>query len=395
MLRDRVVLALLIAPLGSCCLEIASGGSTTSGDLQPGAGGCSAGGIGGSSHPGVTTLAGNGFTTVTSYGTICDDVDGPGGPTGAAQLCGPQAVALGNQCDLYVADIWGIRRVDAAANVTTFYEFAGLRDAGFSIGASGMAVDAAGNVYLGDSSNNRIWKVAPNGAPTILAGNGTEGFADGTGGPTGTAQFDAPWGLALDSSGNVYVADSNNNRVRAVDPSGNVTTLAGNGQTGYADGVGGPNGSAELDWPKGVGVDLMGNVYVADADNQRIRKIDPLGNVTTVAGQTENQSGSGGDADGTGGPHGTARFQQPFDVGIDGSGNLYVADLDNNQVREIDPDGNVTTLAGNGTQGFADGTLGPSGTAEFNNIPNLAVDSSGIVYVADTYNNRVRKVTPE
>ena len=142
-------------------------------------------------------------------------------------------------------------------------------------GPTGVAVDTAGNVYVADSINNRIRKVDPSANVTTLAGNGKPGYADGTGGPTGTAEFNEPVGVVVDAAGNVYVADTYNSRIRKVDPSGNVTTLAGNGAPGYADGTGGPTGTAEFSGPRGVAVDAAGNVYVADAFNNRIRKISP------------------------------------------------------------------------------------------------------------------------
>ena len=236
---------------------------------------------------------------------------------------------------------------------------------------------------------NVTLSVALSGNVTTLAGNGTRGYADGTGGPTGTAKFNGPMGVAVDAAGNVFVAELYNNRIRKVDPSGNVTTLAGNGTQGYADGTGGPTGTAEFDRPGGVAVDAAGNVYVADTYNNCIRKVDPSGNVTTLAG-----NGTAGYADGTGGPTGTAEFNNPGGVAVDAAGNVYVADYGNNRIRKVDPSGNVTTLAGNGTPAYADGTGGPTGTAEFWGPAGVAVDTAGNVFVADGTNNRIRKITP-
>jgi sugar lactone lactonase YvrE len=376
-------------------LGVGAGASTgNSGGSGPGAasaGGAGTSGVvagtgsgtGGTVTPPVSTLAGNGTPSTSDQSSFAD---GTGGPMGQAEFNGPE----------------------------------------------GVAVDASGNVYVGDSLNHRIREIDPSGNVTTLAGNGVHGDQDGSGGPTGTAEFNFPSGLAVDRHGNVYVADANNNRIRKIDPAGNVTTLAphgealfvpsgvavdgaddlfvtdtghnrvieidpsgtvttvaGNGQLGDADGTGGSKGTAEFASPTGLAVDAAGSLYIADFLNSRIRKIDPAGNVTTIAG-----NGTQGYADGTGGPHGTAQFDGPVGIAVDQGGNLYVGDAENNRVRMIDPLGNVTTLAGNGIQGFADGTLGPLGSAEFHNPAGVAVDLIGNVYVADSQNNRIRKITP-
>jgi sugar lactone lactonase YvrE len=239
----------------------------------------------------------------------------------------------------------------------------------------GVAVDRSGNVYVADTLNHRIRKVTANGAVSTLAGSGMEAYADGQG---TSASFYRPKGVAVDVSGNVYVADAANTRIRKITASGNVTTLAG-GSYGYADGQG---TSAGFNWPVGVAVDRSGNVYVADSLGHRIRKITQSGNVATLAG-----SGSVGDADGQGS---SASFNNPGGVAVDGDGTVYVADSDNNRVRKIAPNGMVATLAGSGTAGYADGQ---GGSASFNRPLGVAVDGSGNVYVADANNNRIRKIT--
>ena len=213
------------------------------------------------------------------------------------------------------------------------------------------------------------------GVVTTLAGSGTAGFADATG---SAAQFRSPFGVAVDSSGTVYVGDNGNHRIRKITPAGVVTTLAGSGVAGFADGTG---TVAQFDYPAAVSVDSLGTVYVADRRNNRIRKITPAGVVTTLAG-----SGTYGFTDGTGS---AAQFYHPASVAVDSSDTVYVADLSNQRIRKITPAGVVTTLAGSGVAGFADGT---GGAAQFNYPFSMAVDSSGTVYVSDNNNQRIRKI---
>jgi sugar lactone lactonase YvrE len=239
----------------------------------------------------------------------------------------------------------------------------------------GVAVDSTGNVYVADTDNNRIRKITPSGVVTTLAGDGTMGYADGTG---TAAKLSGLRGVAVDSAGNVYVADSGN-RIRKITPLGVVTTLAGDGTQGYADGTG---TTAKFNDLRGVAVDSAGIVYVLDYGNHRIRKITPLGVVTTLAG--DGTTGSYADGTGT-----AAKFNQPQGVAVDSAGNVYVADTGNGSIRKITPEGVVTTLVGGwGSIGYADGT----GTAaKFTVLAKVTVDSEGIVYVVDS--NRIRKIT--
>ena len=202
------------------------------------------------------------------------------------------------------------------------------------------------------------------------------GSVDGTG---NAASFKQPYGVAVDSSGNVYVGDFGNNKIRKITPAGVVTTLAGSGTAGSADGLG---AAASFNIPFGIAVDGSGNVYVGDAGSFKIRKITPAGLVTTLAG-----SGSSGVADGTGT---AASFIMPTGMSVDGGGNVYLGDVGSNKIRKITPSGGVTTLAGTGGAGAANGM----GTAASFNIPwGVAVDSSGNVYVADRDNNLIRKIS--
>jgi len=274
--------------------------------------------------------------------------------------------------------------VALAGVVTTF---AGSGTAGFGDGTGtaarfnapyDVAVNSEGTVYVADYSNNRIRKITPAGVVTTLAGSGSgaAGFADGTG---TDAQFHSPAGIAVNSEGTVYVSDTYNHSIRKITPAGVVTTLAGSGTAGFADGTG---TAARFEYPYGIAVNSEGTVYVADTINNRIREITPGGDVTTLAGSG---SGAAGFADGTGT---YAQFNGPHGVAVNSEGTVYVAGASNNRIREITPAGVVTTLAGSGA-GFADGT----GTAAQFNVPRgLTVDLSGAVYVADKNNHRIRKI---
>jgi hypothetical protein len=240
----------------------------------------------------------------------------------------------------------------------------------------GIAVDATGIVYVADTYNNRIRKITPGGVVTTLAGSGTQGFADGTG---TVAIFNLPYGIAVEAAGNATVADTFNDRIRKISLGGVVSTLAGSSTQGFADGTG---TATRFFYPQSVAVDTAGNTYVADTYNNRIRKITSAGVVTTLAG-----SGVASFADGTGI---AALFNAPWSVAVDTTGNTYVADTRNHRIRKITPSGTVSTLAGD-AQGFADGT----GTAAQFSVPvGVAVDAAGNIYVVDEFNYRIRKITP-
>jgi sugar lactone lactonase YvrE len=248
---------------------------------------------------------------------------------------------------------------------------------------AGVAVDMSRNLYVADSGNSTIREITPGGVVTTLAGTPmNSGYADGTG---AAAQFSSHLGVAVDGSGNVFVADGFNDVIRKITPGGVVTTYAGMAghSGGYADG---PAASAQFDYPTGVAVDSGGNVYVADTDNAVIRKITPGGMVTTLAG---NEAGEGGSADGTGI---AAQFSIPSGVAVDDAGNVYVADTGNDVIRVITPAGVVTTLAGAaGNQGTSDGT---GLAARFNAPTGVAVDAGGNVFVADSGNSTIRRIAP-
>jgi alpha-tubulin suppressor-like RCC1 family protein len=240
-----------------------------------------------------------------------------------------------------------------------------------------IAVDASGTIYVADQLNHKIRKITPSGVVTTFAGSGTSGSSDGTG---TAASFDSPLGIALDASGNLYVADYYNNKIRKITPSGVVTTFAGSGTAGNADGTG---TAASFNRPAALTVDVSGTIYVADYLNNKIRKITPSGVVTTFAG-----SGVAGSLDGTGT---AASFSSPSGIAVDASGNVFVADKDNSTIRKITASGVVTTFAGSpGITGSVDGV---GNSARFQGAVGLCVDAGGNIYVADTYNHQIRKIT--
>jgi hypothetical protein len=249
-------------------------------------------------------------------------------------------------------------------------------------GTAGVAVDGQGNVYISDYGNNRVRKVSTSGTISNYAGTGTAGFS-GDGGPATLADLDAPIGLAVDGQGNLYIADAVNDRVRKVSTNGTITTIAGGGNNGLGDG--GPATSAQLRSPHGLAVDGQGDVYIADTGDHRVRKVSPDGIITTFAGT----SVTGPPTSGNGGPA-TSANMSPADVAVDGRGNVYIADYGNNLVREVTPGGTISTVAGIGTAGSS-GDGGPATSAELNYPMGVAVDGQGNV---DIYMNfEVREVS--
>ncbi|MFL9889137.1 NHL repeat-containing protein [Paraburkholderia agricolaris] len=286
-------------------------------------------------------------------------------------------VATSNVTNVTISCVAGQARVSTFAGSTTSGAANGAgNDASFNAPA-GVALDSSGNVYVADFGNNEIRKITPAGLVSTFAGSGALGSANGMG---NTASFNHPGGVAVDANDNVYVADLGNNEIRKITAAGVVSTIAGSTTPGHADGMG---SSASFNSPWGVAVDASGNIYVADVENEEIRKITPAGLVSTFAGSL-----SAGSLDGTGS---TALFAGPRGIAIDRSGNLYVADSSNNEIRKITPAGVVSTLAGSTRSGSADGT---GGAASFSDPNGVAVDASGAIFVADRVNNEIRKITP-
>ncbi len=246
----------------------------------------------------------------------------------------------------------------------------------------GLVFDGSGNLYVVDTGNHRVRKVA-SGVITTITGTGVGGFS-GDGGLAAGAELNNPAGIAIDGGGNLYVADRKNHRIRKIDPSGIITTVAGTG-TGAYGGDGGLATEAQLDIPEGVAVDAAGNLYIADRYNNRIRKVDAHGVITTIAG--DGSSWAGGD----GGPATDASLSAPSGLVFDAAGNLYIADRRNNRVRRIDPSGIITTVAGTGMNAYG-GDGGLATQAQLNDPTGVAVDAAGNLYIADRVNHRLRRV---
>ncbi|HEV7768164.1 MAG TPA: SMP-30/gluconolactonase/LRE family protein, partial [Thermoanaerobaculia bacterium] len=327
----------------------------------------------------VSTLAGRpgGFGTADGTGS-------------AARFWWPHGIDVDGNGNVFVCDRISqtIRKISPAGDVITFAGAsmsAGSSD-GDGIAArfndpSDLATDSAGFIYIADSDNSTIRKISPTGTVTTLAGLASStGSTDGTG---SAARFKQPAGVAIDGGGFVYVADTENSTIRKITPSGDVSTLAGLAlHPGSANG----NGSAaRFNRPEGMVTDATGNLYVADTENHTIRKISPSGDVTTLAGVAL-QSGS---SDGSGS---AARFNSPRGIAVDVAGNLYVSDTGSSTIRKITPSGFVTTVAGStGKNGSADGS---GSTARFSYIAGLAVGNDGRVYISDMWNHSIRLGVP-
>jgi sugar lactone lactonase YvrE len=343
-------------------------------------------------------IGGDGAAVPSRLGTL-ELLAGHAGAAGSADATGlaarfrsPSAVATDTNGNVYVVDSGNgtLRKITLAGVVTTLAGIAGATGstdatggaASFN-GPTGVATDPTGNVYVADYGNHTIRRVTPAGVVTTFAGKaGTPGSADGAG---ESARFYFPWGVATDSAGNVYVADYGNCTIRRITPAGFVTTLAGvAGVTGSADGTG---SAASFWWPVGIVADSEGTVYVADYGTAIIRKVLPDGTVTTLAGG--GLRGSGG-LDGLGT---AASFYGPTGLALDHAGVLYVADWTDNAIRRIAPNGMVTHLAGGSVQvfGSVDGT---GGSARFWGPEGVAIDNSGNVIVADEFNDEIRRITP-
>lgn len=350
-----------------------------------------------SSTPLIYTVAGNGTAGYS----------GDGGLATLASLNSPGGTALDSAGNLYIADSYNqvIRKVSAGTNVITTVAGNGTPgysgDSGLATSAQinnpyGIAVDSAGNIYFSDSYNSVVRKVtAATGIITTFAGNGTPGYT-GNNGPAVNAQLAYPQALALDSVGNLFIADSSNRYIRKVAAdTGTITTVAGNGQSGVS-GDGGPATSAALDYPTGVSIDSAGNIYIVSHYGNVVRKVTAgTGVISTVAGNGYGSSSYRGGYSGDGGPATSAELYWPTAVAVDNAGNLYIADTTNQVIRKVTAStGIITTLAGNGGLcSTLSGDGGPALSVGFCYPSGVSVDTAGNVFISDTSFGRIREVT--
>ena len=397
----------------------------------------------------VNALTGN---ISTAYATGTPGYSGDGGPATAAELAGPQGIKIDKSGNLVIADYYNnrIREVNTSGGISTIGGQNGLFGEGYpSVNSQlsameNIATDAAGNLYIADTYNQRVRKVsASTGEITTVAGGGISGGEDsysGDGGPATDAHLFYPTALAFDYSGNLYICDQDNQRVRMVNTAGIITTIAGNGIAG-GGGDGGAATLAELHFPTGVVVDKAGNVYICDNNNFRIRKVNTSGIISTVAGNgTAGYSGDGGAAtaaeisyasdvaldgmgnlyisdgnycirmvgtngiintvagtayfgfSGDGGPAVDAMLSVPYGIKVDSAGDIFIADHENHRIRVVNTQGIINTIAGDGTAGFG-GDGGPATNARLNYPTGVALDHNGGLYIADENNYRIRKTS--
>lgn len=338
----------------------------------------------------ISTVAGNGTQRIS----------GDGGPAINATFSSPMQVAADRQGNLYIADYGNsrIRKIDRHGIITTF---AGTGEAGFA-GDGGPAIQAKinfphaitvtdnGTVYFADRQNHRVRKITPDGIITTIAGNGQAGFS-GDGDSALNASLSQPEGIAVDRRGNVFIAEFNNHRIRKVSPAGIIVTVAGNGTAGFS-GDGGLASKASLNITPAVTVDSSGNLYICDRENHRVRKVDRRGIITTVAGNgieaTTENIGDGGVAT-------AASLNRPVGLALDRAGNLYIAERNGHRVRKVTPVGVITTIAGTGVAGF-NGDHADATKAMLNTPRRLTINQFGragdVLYIADTGNHRIRQI---
>jgi uncharacterized protein (TIGR03437 family) len=323
-------------------------------------------------------------------------------PATTIRLNGPTGLAVDSSGDIFIAEgglgtgsglgigdykIWKINSVGVvstgAGNGIESYSGDGGPATSAQLNRPASVVfDAVGNLYIADSANNRVRKISPGGVITTAAGTGVAGYS-GDGGAAASAMLNGPKGLASDADGNVYIADTQNNRIRKLLPNGTIITIAGNGNASFF-GDGGPANAASIHMPQGLCFVTGGYIYVADTGNQRIRELLPNGTIATVAGNgTQGMTGDGGSPT-------AAELNLPTGVTLDSTGNMYIADQGNNRVRWVSTNGMIFTLAGAGS---ALGDGGPSPAAQLSAPASVAVDAAGNVYIGDTGHNRIRVVS--
>jgi len=354
----------------------------------------------------------DGATVTTVAGRSPAGFSGDGGPAPEAQMHEPRMMTFASSGEMYIADTFNqlIRKVDTAGTMSTVAgKFTGFvprdeadcvenfgGDGGPATEATlscphGVAVDAAGNIYIADSANHVIRRVDPSGTIVTVAGAGGTTGDSGDGGPGTEARIQGPKGIVLDGRGGLLIADSGNDRVKRLDlASGIITLVAGTGDQGSA-GDGGPATEAQLVEPRTLAVGTDGSVYIAEPKAHRIRRVDPAGIITTFAGT--GRAGFSGD----GGPAGRAQLDLPRGVGTDAGGNVYIADSLNQRIRRVDAAGTITTVAGRGRPCYFSpsntcGDGGPPLEAGFATPRAVEATASGDLFVADTFNERIRRV---
>ncbi len=334
----------------------------------------------------ITTIVGGGTSGL-----------GDGGPSVDCELFAPYGIAVDNVGNIYIADRGHniIRKVDAAGIITTIAGTGGTGYTGNGGPATAatmrtpnaVAADNTGNVYFSDRFNNCIRKIDVAGIITTIAGDGMQGCT-GDGGPATAAEFFGVSFMKFDGHGNLYISDVYNNRIRKINSAGIISTVAGIGTgslTEVDSGDGGLATDASLGGPSGLALDNAGNLYFTEYYTHNIRKINSMGIITTIAGNdTAGYRGDGGAAT-------TAEFYNPTDIAIDPVGNLDITDAHNGRLRQINIDGQINTIAGTGINGFS-GDGGDATLAEFDGPVSVAVDPSGSIYISDLGNSRIRYI---
>ena len=336
----------------------------------------------------------------TAAGTGSRGFSGDGGAATAAPFMQPTSIALDAAGDIVIAELGNarVRRIDATTGVISTIAggdgYAALGDGGLAVNANAgepcsVRFDAAGNLYFVDLENAVVRRIdATTSIITTVAGNGTNGFS-GDGGPATSAELNEPVALAIDGQGNIFISDSSNHRIRRVDATtGKISTVAGNGTGGFSqDGIAAT--SSELYFPLGIAVDSAGNLWIADNANNRVRRVNGAGVITTVAGiGTQGSMGDGG--------LGTAaQVDHPACVAVDTAGNAYICASYSDKIRRLDATTNIiTTVVGGGGQYSFIGDGGPDTAASLFSPQDVAIDASGAIYVADYENQRIRRVDP-
>lgn len=328
-------------------------------------------------------------TTFAGGGPAIPVIDGQ--PATQAALVSPRGMVFDSQGNLILTDTFCtcLRRISPAGLISTVFTLP--QQPGFFQYFEGLAIDPHGNLYATEYRGSVVWRIGADGSAAVIAGTGVAGFS-GDGGPASAAQLNGPTGVALDSAGNIYIGDTTNNRVRRIAPDGTISTFAGTGVRGFS-GDGGPAAAAQLSNPAQVILDSAGDVYIADYSNRRVRMVSTDGAISTIVGSGAQDASPQFPQFGDGGPALQAAFNLVSSAGFGPSGDLYVADMGNNKVRKIAPDGTITTVAGNGQIAYAgDGV--PAAQVSIIRPVTVITDTAGTVYFA-TGDGRVMKVTPD